>query len=103
MAEIYDLRKARRRTQSPPFIMPDSWLTVANMFGFEVHKRFSRFALRRTRNRGTEVYIREGRFSMNLSYFAKTYPPNFTQARIWISSVADRYGWELTEEPYRRF
>lgn len=83
--------------------MPDSWLIVARMFGLDVHKRFSRFALKRTRKRGAEVYIREGNFTLNLSYYAKTYPSSFKDARLWISSVADRYGWELTEEPYRRW
>ena len=99
MAEVYDLRRVRRREKSPEFEMPESWLIVANMFGFDVNRTFSQYCLRRCR-RGTEVHIREKRFTMNLSYFTKTYPANFKEARRWIAAVADRYGWQMTEAPF---
>lgn len=102
MATVYDLSKARRRTQAPVFDMPQSLLTVAAVFGFDLSRKFTAYSLIR-RRKGTEVHIRtDYDLSINISYFTDTYPPNFKAARQWIAAIADRYAWQLTEVPWRR-
>lgn len=96
MAEIYSLSKARRRQQSPRLPMPASLLTFSSVFGYPLPDTFTAYFLKRTKG-GTEVHIKGGPLTLNLSYFTKTYPQNFKAARLWIASVADRHGWRIVE------
>lgn len=96
MAEVYSMSKARRRERSPRLPMPDSLLITAETFGFPLPETFNVYYLRRTR-RGTEVSIRGGPLTINLSYYTKTYPNGFKEARKWIAAVADRHGWCMVE------
>ena len=100
MADIYSLSKARRREPSERFKLPESWLLVADTLGLPVAAKFSAYCLQRTR-RGTVVFLREGAFTMNASYFLGVTPSNHAEARKWVSAIAERFGWELTEERLR--
>lgn len=96
MAEVYNLSKARRRQQSPRLPMPASLLTFSSTLGFPLPNTFTAYFLKRTKS-GTEVHIKGGPLTINLSYYTKTYPQNFKIARQWIAAVADRYGWRMAE------
>lgn len=96
MSQVYSLSKARRREKSPRMAMPESLLITASMFGFPLPDTFDRFFLRRTKQ-GTEVSIKGGPLTINLSYYSKVYPENFKAARQWIFAVADRHGWHMHE------
>lgn len=100
MAEIYSIAKARRRKPSPRLALPDSLLVAADTFGLDLPPTFTAFHLRRTK-RGTEVYIRGGRLTLNLSICLKCWPASFTDARMWIAAVALRHGWQMTETKSR--
>jgi hypothetical protein len=76
--------------------MPESLLITAGMFGFPLPRTFTTYFLRRTKA-GTEVSIKGGPLTINLSYYTKTYPQNFKAARQWIAAVADRHGWQMAE------
>ncbi len=100
-AEIYSLSKARRRSPSPRLPLPESLIIVAETFGFDLPPTFTSFSLRR-RKGGTEVSVKGGPLTLNLSYYLKTYPANFAEARKWIFAIADRHGWHVHETKDRR-
>lgn len=100
MAAVYSLAKARRREQAPPLPLPESLLAAADAFGFELPNTFTSFYLIRRRE-GTEVHIKGGRLSLNLSHALKTYPPGFKAARQWIKAIAERQNWQMVETESR--
>lgn len=95
-ATVYSLNKARRRDAAPRYELPESWLTVATLFGFDTPTTFDRFYLCRCK-RGTEVSIIGGKLTVNLSYFSDNFPATFPEARKWVAAMAERYNWTMVE------
>jgi len=71
-------------------------LVISDVFGFPLPKTFYSFYLVRCRH-GTEVNIKSGPLTINLSYALKTWPANFKEARQWTAAVSERFGWQLVE------
>lgn len=107
MAEIHDLRRARRRKRIP---LPASALSVSGALGLPLPETFTHFRLRR-RKRGTEVWIigpayapsSTGKmlsmpFSLNLSAMLDVWPASFPEARKWVAAYAAGHGQVLEEE-----
>lgn len=94
LGQVYQLGKARR--QAPPLALPKSLLAAAETFGFDLPNTFDHFILRRCKE-GTTVFIKGGRLTLNLSHAFKVYPANFAAARKWITAIAERQRWQMSE------
>lgn len=99
MADLHDLRLARKRSPIP---IPESACRIIGDFGMEepnTHNNVS-MSLRRLK-RGVEIMLSvkvgRGAFSWNLSCMEDVYPQNFAAAREWAAAYAARYGQTLHE------
>lgn len=95
MADIHDLRLARKRTPLP---LPKCATAIIGVMGFDHPTTMVgvRMSLRRIR-RGTEVMLHSGGFSWNLSHMEKVWPRSFKEARRWAQAYAARYGQTFEE------
>lgn len=95
MADIHDLRLARKRTPIP---IPDGATKIVNALGGDIPSTLVNVKMRLRRLRkGTEIMLSAQGFSWNLSYFEGNWPSSFKEARKWAQAYAARYGQTFEE------
>lgn len=99
MAEIHELRRARKRQPLP---IPTSACVIWDTLGLPGPKRghAAKFLLR-TRRCGTEIWFTvptpTGAFQWNVSALNNYWPHTFGEARKWVKAYAAGFGQDIEE------
>lgn len=97
MAEMHDIRLARRRQPIP---IPASATKIIGMLGGDSAVPGTmvnvKFRLRRIKA-GVEVFLSVPGFSWNLSHMEGRWLASFAEARAWVAAYAARYGQTFDE------
>ena len=101
MADVLDLRRARKRVPLP--IPADATRIIGDLGGKIQRHAPATFSLRRRFVRGgVEVRLHIPGFTWSLSGMVDHYPASFDDARQWVAAYGARHGQIITEEPSSR-
>lgn len=84
-----------------PVPLPDTFLSAASALGLDLPPQTEpRFFSFYRRKHGTDVHLRHGKLTINLSAYDLVPPMRFREAREWARRYAEHHSFVFREEPH---